>query len=433
MRRTRSIAPLFLAIIPLVASAATLRVDCDGGGDHTTIGEAAAMASPGDTILVAAGTYTGPSNRDIDIPHAGLHLLSEAGAAATVIDCESAGRALVIRKPGVTVRGFTFTGGSSQQGGAIWIGAVSPTFVDCGFAENSAEAGGAFYCGLGSAPEVECCVFAGNSATSYGGAVYFRGSRPFFYDCRFDENTAGVNGGAMCMKHGTLAWLMECAFVRNAAQDGGAVYIANQSSVWWEVEGERTTIGFSSFSENEAGRGGAVFVNARSYVEVLWCTLTRNRATWGGAFYGVTNDPGAVFVQSCTLYANAARYGGGVCTAGWFWDPEWSEFRISRSIIAFSEQGSAICRLEDSYSFADHSISYGNSGGDALYGGDLNIYGDPLFCNVHAGDYALCENSQARPGNNPWSVLMGASSQHCGPCDSPVLEVSWGAIKAMYR
>jgi predicted outer membrane repeat protein len=432
MGRALPTAPLILTIVPLLASAATLRVDCGGGGDYLTIGEAVAVTSPGDTILIAPGTYTGPSNRNIELPH-GLRLASEAAPGATVVDCESAGRAFLIRRAGVTVRGLTFTGGWADEGGAFWIGAVAPTIVDCEFLENGAEIGGALYCARGSAPDVESCAFVGNTADSYGGAIYFRGSRPVFYECEFEENAAGVNGGALSMKQDTLAWLMDCAFRQNAAPAGGAIYIGNQSTWWWEEEGERTTVGFSTFSENEAEQGGAVFVNARSYAEFIWCTLVRNSATWGGAFYGVTDSYGAVFVQSSTLVGNAARYGGGVCTAGWFWNPEWSEFRISRSIIAMSERGSAICRLEDSYSFADYSISYGNPGGDALYAGDLNIYGDPLFCGFHADDFSLCENSQARPENNPWGVLMGSSSMSCGPCDSPVRELSWGEIKAMYR
>jgi hypothetical protein len=433
MRQTLSIAPLLLTVLPLAAPAATLRVDPGGGGDYLTIGEAAASSCPGDTILVAPGTYRGPSNRGIDLRQTGLSLLSEAGAGVTVVDCESSGRALVIRKPDVTVRGFTFTGGWAEQGGAVWIGAVGPAIEDCRFVDNAATMGGAFYCDLASAPDIEYCAFARNSAVNYGGAAYFRGSRPFVYECEFEDNAAGVNGGALSIKHGTVAWLMDCSFSRNSARDGGAVYIASQCLWWCEDDHERSTIGFSTFSENLAERGGAVFINARCRTEFIWCVLAHNRATWGGAFYGVTNDPGAVFVQSCTISGNAAPYGAGVCTAGWYWDPEWSEFRISRSIIAFGEEGSAICRLEDSYSFADHSISYGNAGGNVLYGGDLNIHGDPLFCDIYSDDFALCENSQARPDNNPWGVLMGASSEHCGPCDSPVTEVSWGAIKARYR
>jgi predicted outer membrane repeat protein len=422
-----------LAIVPTLAASTTIRVDAGGGSDYVSIGEAALAASPGDTILVAPGTYAGPSNRDVEFPHADLRLVSEAGAGVTLIDCESEGRALSIQKPGATVRGFTFAAGAADEGGAIWVGATSPTIVDCRFVGNSADAGGALYCALGSSPDFERCVFEGNSASSYGGAVYLRGAHPFFYECEFEENAAGVNGGAISLKHGALAWLMECAFRRNTAQDGGAIYVGSLSLWWWEEEEERTTIGFSTFTGNEAERGGALFVNARCRVEVIWCTLTQNRATRGGALYGVTNDPIDVFLQSSTLFGNAARYGGGVCTAGWFWNPDWCEFRISRSIIAFCEQGNAICRLEDSYAHAEHSIAYGNAGGDWLYGGDQNIYGDPLFCGVHSGDFALCENSQARPDNNPWNVLMGASSASCGPCDSPVREASWGRIKARYR
>lgn len=432
MRRMLSVAPLLAALVSTQAVAA-LRVDWTGGGDYLTIAEAVEAACPGDTILVAPGTYAGSLNRDIELGHADLSLLSEAGAGATIIDCESAGRALVVRRPGTTVRGFTFTGGTAEEGGAVWIGAVSPTITDCAFLGNSAVRGGAIHCAPLSFPDIEYCTFEGNSATDYGGAIYFRASRPTLYECGFDENSAGVNGGAISMKFGTVGWLVDCSFARNSAQDGGAIYVGTLSSWWWNEDGEKTTIGFSSFTGNEAERGGAVFVNARCYLEVIWSTLRENRARWGGAFYGVTNDPGRVFIQNCTLSGNAAHYGGGVCTCGWFPDPELSEFRISRSIIAFGEDGSAICRLEYSYSFADNSIAYGNAAGDALFGGDLNVYGDPLFCNVYAGDYAVCENSLALPPNNPWGVLVGASSEQCGPCESPVRDVSWGAIKARYR
>jgi predicted outer membrane repeat protein len=423
-----------VVIVPLLAHAALLRVDCEGGGDYLSIAEAAANACPGDTILVAPGTYRGPSNRDVDLPQSNLTLLAESGPGATVIDCESAGRALSIRGSGVTVCGFTFTGGSADDGGAVRIGPTSAALVDCAFVENSGRLGGCLHCELGSVPEIESCSFADNTAECYGGAVYFRGARPFIYDCAFEGNTAGINGGAISMKHGSFAWLMECAFERNAAPAGGAIYIGSQPAGWWDEDGEGTTVAFSSFSENEAERGGGVFVNARNHLEVLWCTLGRNTAVWGGAVYGVTSDPVDVFVQHSTIVGNTAPYGAGVCTAGWFWIPEWCEFSISRSIIAFNDQGSAICRLEECYCcYAYHSIAYGNDGGDWLYGGDLNIYGDPLFCNIGGDDFALCQNSQALPDNNPWGYQLGATSQSCGPCDSPVRELSWGRIKAVFR
>jgi predicted outer membrane repeat protein len=433
VRRSLAATPLLIIVIPLAASASTLLVDWSGGGDYPTIAEAVAAAAAGDTILVAAGTYTGPSNRDIDVSQNNLSLVSEAGPEATVIDCESAGRALVIGGARTVVSGFTFANGSAEEGGALRLGPVSTTLLDCRFVDNEAERGGALYCTVGSALEADICAFDYNSASNYGGAVYTTNARITMYECTFDGNSGGINGGAVSMKQGTVGWFMDCTFNGNSAQSGGALYIGTFATWWWGEEGLGTTIGFSSFSGNEAERGGALYVNARCEVEVIWCTLVANEAEWGGALYGVTHDPGRVFVQHCTLYGNAAHYGGGVCTCGAFWDPDWSEFRVSRSIIAFSTEGSAICRLDDSYAFADCSIAYGNEGGDVLYGGDLNLYGDPLFCNVYQGDFALCENSQARPENNPWGVLMGSCSQQCGPCESPVQWTSWGRIKARYR
>ena len=47
------------------AAAGTVRVDWDGSGDFETLQEGMSAADPGDTILVAAGTYSGPLNRDI--------------------------------------------------------------------------------------------------------------------------------------------------------------------------------------------------------------------------------------------------------------------------------------------------------------------------------------------------------------------------------
>jgi hypothetical protein len=419
--------------VPLLASAATLRVDCDGEGDFLTIADAVAWTSHGDTILVAPGVYAGPSNRDIEIPYGELSLLSEAGAAATIIDCESAGRSLLIERPGVTVQGFTITGGSSEDGGAIWIGAASPLILDCEFVGNCAERGGALYCATSSQPVIEYCTFTDNTATCYGGAACCSTAKPRFYECQFTGNEAVLNGGAFSIKQGSACLLMDCSFRLNSSAAGGAIYIGTTLPWWPDPETEETLVAFSSFSENEAERGGAIFVNARSHLDVIWCTLERNRADYGGGIYGVTSNPGIVYVQNCTFARNAAHYGGGVCTDGWYYEPEMTQFLLLQCVIAFSEEGSALCRLNYSPSYALYSLAYGNPGGDALYGGDLNIYEDPLFCDMSAGDYALCENSLARAANNYWSLLMGVSSQHCGPCDSPVRETTWGGIKARYR
>ena len=72
------------------------------------------VAGDGDTVLVAAGTYTGPGNRDIDF--GGKHVVLKAsdpdGPLVTVIDCEDYGRGFHFHSgetSATAVIGFTVT------------------------------------------------------------------------------------------------------------------------------------------------------------------------------------------------------------------------------------------------------------------------------------------------------------------------------------
>ncbi|MBD3348448.1 MAG: hypothetical protein GF400_04535 [Candidatus Eisenbacteria bacterium] len=70
---------LWLAFFPVVGAARTVGVP----GDVPTIGLALALASPGDTVLVAPGTYY----VNLEWPDKdGLKLLSQEGPAQTVLD-----------------------------------------------------------------------------------------------------------------------------------------------------------------------------------------------------------------------------------------------------------------------------------------------------------------------------------------------------------
>ena len=79
-------------------------------GDHSTLQAAVNAASPGDIVLVAAGTYRGAGNHDIDFGGKGLTVRGEAGARSTVIDCEGQGRAFRFppdEPAGALLAGFT--------------------------------------------------------------------------------------------------------------------------------------------------------------------------------------------------------------------------------------------------------------------------------------------------------------------------------------
>jgi predicted outer membrane repeat protein len=415
------------------ASASTIRVDANGGGDYLTIREGVEVASAGDTVLVASGTYTGALNRDISFTGRSIVLVSEAGAGSTIIDCQGEGRAFEFsgnESPAATIQGFTVTRGSTEElGGAFWMEGSAPSILDCVFADNtSGFGGGAFHIGLGAAPYIEYCVFEDNDAHDYGGAIYTYGSMPYILECDFRGNSAGINGGAVSVKTGTVATILDSRFEGNEAPDGGAVYVGTVLPENPE-EWNDTYIGFSAFTSNAAERGGAVFLNSFSYVSTQWCTFIRNSADLGGAIFGQTDGEGDLSVQNCTLAFNHAEFGGGICAAG---SSLSNQLTVTQTIIAFSTAGNAVHRLDYSPVITDLSLAYGNEGGDALFGARV-LEEDPLFCDVYNDDYNLCQNSPARADNNQWGFLMGSQRQYCAPCSSPVEEISWGAIKAMYR
>jgi hypothetical protein len=56
---------------------------------YPTIQVAVDGSSPGDTVLLSPGTYSGDGNHDIEFRGKDIVLTSQSGPEVTVIDCES--------------------------------------------------------------------------------------------------------------------------------------------------------------------------------------------------------------------------------------------------------------------------------------------------------------------------------------------------------
>ncbi|MBD3367612.1 MAG: hypothetical protein GF405_05505 [Candidatus Eisenbacteria bacterium] len=436
-------AVIILALIPAVAAATTHTVDDSGTQTYVTIGEAFAAASSGDTILVSPGTYTGPGNRRIDFVGRDLVLKSTSGAGVTVIDCEGQGPALVLERgesDHCAVEGFTFQNGSGYEfgdtglgleGGAIYLWGADPLIIDCEFVSNEADYGGAIFSGPYSSPKIYYCNFADNHANDYGGAVYTYQASPEFRTCEFTDNTANLNGGAISSKTESAIVVSSCDFTGNVASEGGAVF-AGSTPPEEEIRFPTTAsiVKNSHFYENEANLGGALFISGFSATVVNFCTIAENTADRGGGLYAVTKSERTPVIENCTFALNSARYGAGIYSKA---DVTYEFMSVKNTLLAFNTGGGGAIHRED-YSALETTrcVAYGNEGGDDLWGEDV-LVDDPLFCDMGSRNFRLCSNSVCIKSNNPWDFLIGSGYEGCDACTSPVQDVSWGSIKAIYR
>jgi len=240
----------FIASIAAVGAAATsvhaavLHVP----GDSSTIQGAIDIASAGDEVVVACGTYLERLTLAADVI-----VRSAAGDPSCVtVDAARTGRAVFANAAdGAALHGITFTGGLTPShgaglyafetdllvtncvfvdhqagnwgGGVAFQGDCSPSFEDCRFVSNEAGFGAGAYVERGTASFVRC-VFEENDAIHHGGGVdaWSPFSTPRFEECVFVRNRslASRGGGASC--NAARAYFFRCTFFENSAAEGGS-------------------------------------------------------------------------------------------------------------------------------------------------------------------------------------------------------------------
>ena len=209
-----------------ICEPAVIHVDLAGGGDYLAIQDAIDAASMCDTIVVAPGTYTGPSNRGITFGGKSVVLRSQEGRASTVIDCERQDRGFFFvdrEDETATVLGFTVVNGLGSGAGIRCVNSW-PTIIDCAFVDGDGENyGGGVYCNnsISSSPSFTGCVFADNTAAVRGGGVLMDFSEATFTNCTFVGNGAPEGGGVHCGT-GSAPLFTNCIVAFGT--DGGAVH-----------------------------------------------------------------------------------------------------------------------------------------------------------------------------------------------------------------
>ncbi len=203
------------------------------------------------------------------------------------VDTDDNSYRIVTALNGGSLNGVTISGGSSDSSGAGMVCIATDTKIaNCTFRSNAAVHAGALYISsvkprrvaghfIGLSPTIINCSFINNSAM-YGGAIVVNESNPTFRDCDFVGNSAqainsssGIGGAIRNISSNTK--FFQCVFKENSAIRGGAVY--NQGGV--------PTFTDCTFTANSVGNekmkgSGSVLYNSHSNPSLTGCTFSEN-------------------------------------------------------------------------------------------------------------------------------------------------------------
>lgn len=343
-----SIALLLSVAFPIgVAVATTWNVP----GDAATIQAGIDIASVGDTVLVAPGTYTGVGNRDISFLGKDLVVRSAAGPEATILDCklpgEDAHRGFHLENGetrAARIDGFTIKNGGTRSsipinGGGISCEVSSPTIANCiithcyagggpwpktasGNSEGAAIAGVGTGGGIGimgGAARIENCVIAGNATNGGGGGITVIASGAEVVNCVITGN--GPSGLAV---HGTDIRVENCTISGNddwGLSCGTATSVTVERTIIWgncdsgiprtiRLQDSTTTMSAYCVLVDTAGFGGGgtiSYIGPSYYSDPMFCNPTSCAlAPSEGGFYLLESaSPGLPENNACGVLIGA--------------------------------------------------------------------------------------------------------------------------------
>jgi hypothetical protein len=333
---------LSVGLVSRVPAATTWTV-CASGCNYTSIKAAIAASTTrnGDTLAIAAGTYT---EAGITV-NKSLTLQGEDADTTIVQAAATPGTA--------STRVFTIAGGVTVT---LWDLTIRHGSAVSYVSGNSYLGGGLFNEGTLTLLNR---IVSGNTAISGGGLFNDEGTLTLI-NSTVRDNAASLNGGGgggLFNQAGTLT-------LTNSTVSGNAAYAAG--GLCNNMHAGRVTLTNSTISDNIASNHGGGLLN-EGPLTLTNSTVSGNIASnYGGGLY---NGHGPVTLTASTISGNAASHGSGLVSYGWL--------TLATSIVANNPHGG------DCLSSPDWLASHGynlDSDGSCLLTASTDLPGvDPLL------------------------------------------------------
>jgi len=210
-------------------------------------------------------------------------------------------------------------------------------------------------------------------------------------------------------------------------------------------DGETRASIISGFSivNGYAHTGGGISIEGSS-PEILNC-LFRNCVAFSVPSGGNTIYPGAGGGVYATGGASPCIAG---CTFAYCWAQgqdslypyrgsgllaSYSTVEVDRCLFVDGRGGAALVAMISSIDVS-RCVFFENTEVGFDWTSDSTLEVDANVCDRgQDASYEFCSDSVCLPSGNEWGVQVGALGVGCGPCNTPVETMSWGAIKALYR
>jgi parallel beta-helix repeat protein len=386
MRRSVQFEYLFLAVVGLcfsqfVAAQNTINVP----RDQATIQGAINVANPGDTVLVAPGTYS----ENINFNGKAITVTSSGGAAQTVIDGGGKGPVVIFHTGeglGSVLNSFTIQNGSSLNtslgtsfdGAGISISSASPTITNNVVQNNSGCDGG------GMAVEFSSALVQGNTITNNN-----------------DFQCSGGSGAGIWIAGSGSAQIIGNVITNNMATSAGSgggivLFAAGTPTLRNNIIAGNATGGTSP-----ATQGGGIWIVNQSDALIVQNLIYNNVAQQGSGIYLLvpSGDVGPTLVNNTIIGAPGATQGAALYVSGFD-----NQVRLLNNLLIGSSGENAVY-CDGLYQpqppvFSNDDVFSSNGAGFqgtcASSGGQNgNIAADPLFVSAPVGDLHLQNNSPA--------------------------------------